>query len=171
MWARKWSWMEPHSVQSFGADAWTADRWEVIPGTNVRTSLNVGPWAVTNQRAVHMPWKFLNPPWFSRNARRWGIISLNHSKAHLLMVSHFQSDAVGLFFFSVAVWQCETTMLIMVHTRDGHVLIGWYKVVPPKRYKLVSIHPMNTIDISPINHSYWSYLHQLNAIERGHHLV
>ena len=87
------------------------------------------------------------------------------------MVSHFQLDAVGLFFFSVAVWQCETTMLIMVHTRDGHVLIGWYKVVPPKRYKLVSIHPMNTIDISPINHSYWSYLHQLNAIERGHHLV
>jgi len=106
MWARKWSWMEPHSVQSFGADAWTADRWEVIPGTNVRTSLNVGPWAVTNQRAVDMPWKFLNPPWFSRNARRWGIISLNHSKAHLLMVSHFQLDAVGLFFFCsrVAVW-------------------------------------------------------------------
>ena len=37
----------------------------------------------------------------------------------------YQLDAVGLFFFfSVAVWQCETTMLIMVHTRDGHVLIG-----------------------------------------------
>ena len=26
------------------------------------------------------------------------------------------------------------------------------------------INPMNTIDISPINHSYWSYLHQLTAI-------
>ena len=26
------------------------------------------------------------------------------------------------------------------------------------------INPMNNIDISPIKHSYWSYLHQLNAI-------
>ena len=36
---------------------------------------------------------------------------------------------------------------------------GMYKVVPP-RYKLV-LSPL-TIDISPINHSYWSYVHQLS---------
>ena len=30
---------------------------------------------------------------------------------------------------------------------------------------------MNTIVIGTINHSYWSYVHQLNAIERGPHIV
>ena len=30
---------------------------------------------------------------------------------------------------------------------------------------------MNTIDISPINHSYWSYVRQLSVLEPGHHLV
>jgi hypothetical protein len=30
---------------------------------------------------------------------------------------------------------------------------------------------MNTIVIGTINHSYWSYVHQLNAIERGPHFV
>ena len=33
------------------------------------------------------------------------------------------------------------------------------------------INPMNTIDISAIDHSFWSSWHQLNAIELKHHLV
>ena len=33
------------------------------------------------------------------------------------------------------------------------------------------INPMNTIVIGTINHSYWSYLHQLNAIVWGPHFV
>ena len=37
----------------------------------------------------------------------------------------------------------------------GILLNGWYKVVPPS-YKWV-INPL-TIDISPINHSDWSYI-------------
>ena len=35
---------------------------------------------------------------------------------------------------------------------------GGYKVVPPPCYVCwFIIHPMKTVDISSINHSYWSY--------------
>ena len=44
-----------------------------------------------------------------------------------------------------------------------------YKVVPPAGYNLL-ISPL-TIDISPLNHIYWSYLQELSVHERGHHLV
>ena len=42
------------------------------------------------------------------------------------------------------------------------MFVGWYSRWCPPSYKLVI--SQLTIDISPINHSYWSYLHQLNAI-------
>ena len=38
-----------------------------------------------------------------------------------------------------------------------------YNVGPPSDVRWF-INPMNTIVIGTINHSYWSYLHQLNAI-------
>ena len=37
-------------------------------------------------------------------------------------------------------------------------------------YKWITKSPL-TIDISPINHSYWTYVHQLSVHELGHHLV
>ena len=40
----------------------------------------------------------------------------------------------------------------------------------PPSYKLVN-NPVNYRYITNKNHSYWSYLHQLNAIVWGHHLV
>ena len=33
------------------------------------------------------------------------------------------------------------------------------------------INPMNTLIISIINHSYWSYVHQFSFRKRGHHIV
>ena len=36
----------------------------------------------------------------------------------------------------------------------------YHKVVPPPSYKWIII--KLTVDISPINHSYWTYVHQLS---------
>ena len=41
----------------------------------------------------------------------------------------------------------------------------------PHSYKFLYKPYTKHIDISPINHSYWSYLHQLSIHEVGHHLV
>ena len=39
--------------------------------------------------------------------------------------------------------------------------MNWYNVVPPNVINWF-INPMKTIVINTINHSYWSYLHQLS---------
>ena len=54
---------------------------------------------------------------------------------------------------------CTEIPLEMVGTR-------WYKVVPPKLCLLV-YNPTKTVDITNKNHSYWSYVHQLNALPNG----
>ena len=40
----------------------------------------------------------------------------------------------------------------------------------PEKLCLLVYNPSNYRYITYINHSYWSYVHQLNVIERGHHL-
>ena len=41
----------------------------------------------------------------------------------------------------------------------------------PQIAKLVNKSPMNTIVIGTINHSYWSYVHQLGYRKRGPHIA
>ena len=54
--------------------------------------------------------------------------------------------------------------------------IGWFiiplTIVINSNFTMYRLYnPINCRYITHKNHSYWSYLHQLNAIERGHHLV
>ena len=47
----------------------------------------------------------------------------------------------------------------VMHSAPNQVLRWWR---PPVMWTLVEINPINTIVISTINHSYWSYVHQLS---------
>ena len=53
----------------------------------------------------------------------------------------------------------------LTHQKGG--VTGWCPPVMERWF----IKPMNTIVIGSINHSYWRYLHQLNAIVWGPHFV
>ena len=98
----------------------------------------------------------------------------------LLLPDAWQYSWFGTLFtyhYSVA---CSWYTVIMwnnyhvIYRTVSNQMFWWhhsYNVGPPQWCLLVYKPHEYYIVISTINHSYWSYVHQLNAIQRGPHIV